>query len=54
MEFQRASTVELAGPGLLLPLYGLALLLTAAALVAQRAVSASRTAARSPSDANPA
>ncbi|OYP18305.1 MFS transporter [Streptomyces sp. FBKL.4005] len=48
-----AGLVELAGPGLLLPLYGLALLLTALPL-AQRAASASRTAARSPSDANPA
>ncbi|MFJ9866625.1 MFS transporter [Streptomyces sp. NPDC101165] len=49
-----AGLVGLAGPGLLLPLYGLGLLLTAAALAAQRAPSASRTAARSPSDANPA
>lgn len=49
-----AGLVELAGSGLLLPLYGLALLLTAAALAAQRAASASRTATRSPSDANPA
>lgn len=48
-----AGLVEPAGPGLLLPLYGLALLLTAAGL-AQRAVSASRTAARSSSDAKPA
>ncbi|UFR05244.1 MFS transporter [Streptomyces sp. Go40/10] len=48
-----AGLVELAGPVLLLPLYGLALLLTALPL-AQRAESASRTAARSPSDANPA
>ncbi|GGS99724.1 MFS transporter [Streptomyces cinerochromogenes] len=48
-----AGLVELAGPALLLPLYGLALLLTALPL-AQRAESASRTAARSPSDANPA
>ncbi|MEV5381516.1 MFS transporter [Streptomyces sp. NPDC052721] len=48
-----AGLVELAGPGLLLPLYGLALLLTAVPL-AQRTASASRTAARSPSDANPA
>ncbi|MFF9091182.1 MFS transporter [Streptomyces sp. NPDC014991] len=48
-----AGLVELAGPGLLLPLYGVALLLTAIA-PAQRAASASRTAARSPSDANPA
>ncbi|MFE1309432.1 MFS transporter [Streptomyces sp. NPDC058755] len=49
-----AGLVELAGPGLLLPLYGLLLLLTAAALATQRAPRASRTAARSPSDANPA
>ncbi|MET9447665.1 MFS transporter [Streptomyces cinerochromogenes] len=48
-----AGLVELAGPALLLPLYGLALVLTALVL-AQRADSASRTAARSPSDANPA
>ncbi|MGW1048286.1 MFS transporter [Streptomyces sp. NPDC001118] len=48
-----AGLVELASPALLLPLYGLALLLTAAAL-AQRADSAARTAARSGSDANPA
>ncbi|GHE10011.1 MFS transporter [Streptomyces alanosinicus] len=48
-----AGLVELASPGLLLPLYGLALLLPAVAL-AQGADSASRTAARSPSDANPA
>ncbi|MFG2608029.1 MFS transporter [Streptomyces sp. NPDC048514] len=48
-----AGLVELAGPGLLLPLYGLALLLTAAGL-AQRADSASRTADRSSSDAKPA
>ncbi|MEU0006113.1 MFS transporter [Streptomyces sp. NPDC006314] len=48
-----AGLVELAGPALLLPLYGLALLLTALPLV-QCADSASRTAARSPSDANPA
>ncbi|MFI2199288.1 MFS transporter [Streptomyces sp. NPDC020192] len=48
-----AGLVELASPGLLLPLYGLALLLTAASLC-QRAASASRTAARSESDANPA
>ncbi|MFE1195348.1 MFS transporter [Streptomyces olivaceoviridis] len=47
-----AGLVELAGPGLLLPLYGLALLLTALPL-AQRTPSASRTAAKSPSDANP-
>ncbi|MFF5017963.1 MFS transporter [Streptomyces sp. NPDC001165] len=49
-----AGLVELAGPGLLLPLYGLLLLLTAATLATQRTPSASRTAARSPSDANPA
>ncbi|MER6328353.1 MFS transporter [Streptomyces sp. NPDC001034] len=48
-----AGLVELAGPGLLLPCYGLAMLATAAPLV-QRAASASRTAARSSSDANPA
>lgn len=48
-----AGLVELASPVLLLPLYGVGLLATAAAL-AQRADSASRTAARSPSDANPA
>ncbi|AYN41961.1 MFS transporter [Streptomyces dangxiongensis] len=48
-----AGLVELAGPGLLLPLYGVALLLTAIR-TAQRAASASRTASRSPSDANPA
>ncbi|MFI6351632.1 MFS transporter [Streptomyces sp. NPDC050743] len=48
-----AGLVELASPPLLLPVYGLALLGTAASL-AQRADSASRTAARSPSDANPA
>ncbi|MEV7810549.1 MFS transporter [Streptomyces flaveolus] len=48
-----AGLVELAGPGLLLPLYGLALLLTAVP-PAQRPASASRTAARSPSDADPA
>lgn len=48
-----AGLVELAGPGLLLPCYGLALLGTAA-LLRQRADSAARTAARSPSDANPA
>ncbi|TWV39825.1 MFS transporter [Streptomyces misionensis] len=48
-----AALVELAGPGLLLPCYGVALLLTAVPLV-QRAPSASRTAERSPSDANPA
>ncbi|EST22332.1 MFS transporter [Streptomyces roseochromogenus] len=48
-----AGLIELASPALLLPLYGLALLLAATAL-AQRADSASRTAARSGSDANPA
>ncbi|MEU0334475.1 MFS transporter [Streptomyces sp. NPDC006193] len=48
-----AGLVELAGPAPLLPLYGLALLLTAAWL-AQRPDSADRTAARSPSDAGPA
>ncbi|MFE8949293.1 MFS transporter [Streptomyces sp. NPDC007856] len=48
-----AALVELVSPTLLLPLYGLALLGTAASL-AQRADSASRTAARSESDANPA
>ncbi|MFJ4949131.1 MFS transporter [Streptomyces sp. NPDC088760] len=48
-----AGLVELAGPGLLLPLCGGALLLTALALL-QRAASASRTAATSPSDASPA
>ncbi|MGW2422441.1 MFS transporter [Streptomyces sp. NPDC001709] len=48
-----AALVELASPGLLLPLYGLGLFGTAAALC-QRAASASRTAARSESDANPA
>ncbi|WP_251092858.1 MFS transporter [Streptomyces sp. Caat 7-52] len=48
-----AGLVEVAGPGLLLPLYGLALLGTAA-LLPQRDDSAARTAARSPSDANPA
>jgi MFS family permease len=48
-----AALVELTSPALLLPLYGLALLGTAASL-AQRADSASRTAARSESDANPA
>ncbi|MFF7401875.1 MFS transporter [Streptomyces murinus] len=48
-----AALVELAGPGLLLPCYGLAMVATAVPLV-QRAASASRTAARSPSDANPA
>ncbi|MFG2883103.1 MFS transporter [Streptomyces sp. NPDC048297] len=50
-----AGLVELAGPGTLLPVYGLALLVTAAVLAAQRtADSASRTASRSGSDANPA
>ncbi|MGW1007232.1 MFS transporter [Streptomyces sp. NPDC002520] len=50
-----AGLVELAGPGTLLPVYGLALLVTAAVLAGQRtADSASRTAARSGSDANPA
>jgi Major Facilitator Superfamily len=48
-----AGLLELASPELLLPLYGLALLGTAAWL-AQRADSASRTAVRSESDANPA
>jgi MFS family permease len=48
-----AGLVELADPVWLLPCYGAALLATAAPL-AQRAASASRTAARSPSDANPA
>ncbi|MEV6295210.1 MFS transporter [Streptomyces sp. NPDC051896] len=48
-----AGLVELVSPALLLPVYGLALLGTAASL-AQRADSASRTAARSLSDANPA
>ncbi|GGW73167.1 MFS transporter [Streptomyces lucensis JCM 4490] len=48
-----AGLVELAGPGLLLPLYGGALLATGAAL-AHRAGSASRTAAKSSSDASPA
>ncbi|MGW1911316.1 MFS transporter [Streptomyces sp. NPDC002076] len=48
-----AALVELTSPVLLLPLYGLALLGTAASLT-QRADSASRTAARSASDANPA
>ncbi|MEV5172768.1 MFS transporter [Streptomyces flaveolus] len=48
-----AGLVELAGPGLLLSLYGLTLLLTAVP-PAQRPASASRTAARSPSDADPA
>ncbi|WP_225828122.1 MFS transporter [Streptomyces naphthomycinicus] len=49
-----AGLVASAGPGLLLPLYGTALLGTAAVLLRQRADSAARTAARSPSDANPA
>ncbi|MFB7503074.1 MFS transporter [Streptomyces broussonetiae] len=51
-----AGLVELASPALLLPLYGLALLLTAGALAqcADSADSAARTAARSGSDANPA
>ncbi|MGW7820692.1 MFS transporter [Streptomyces puniciscabiei] len=48
-----AGLVELASPAVLLPVYGLALLATAVSLV-QRAESASRTEARSPSDANPA
>ncbi|WP_030347000.1 MFS transporter [Streptomyces sp. NRRL S-1022] len=48
-----AGLVELAGPAVLLPLYGVALLLTALPLL-QRAASASRTEARSSSDANPA
>ncbi|MEV6116806.1 MFS transporter [Streptomyces sp. NPDC052109] len=48
-----AGLVEIASPQLLLPLYGLALLVTAS-LLAQRADSAARTAARSESDANPA
>jgi MFS family permease len=48
-----AGLIALASPVLLLPLYAVGLLLTAASL-AQRADSASRTAARSPSDANPA
>ncbi|MEW2619789.1 MFS transporter [Streptomyces sp. NPDC048106] len=48
-----AGLVELAGPGVLLLCYGLAMLATAVPLL-QRAASASRTAARSPSDANPA
>ncbi|MER6029210.1 MFS transporter [Streptomyces sp. NPDC001851] len=47
-----AGLLELASPALLSPLYGLALLGTAASL-AQRTGSASRTAARSPSDASP-
>ncbi|MEU2553574.1 MFS transporter [Streptomyces sp. NPDC013313] len=48
-----AGLVELAGVGVLLPLYGAALLATAAAL-AHRPDSASRTADRSSSDASPA
>ncbi|ELP63320.1 MFS transporter [Streptomyces turgidiscabies] len=48
-----AALVELVGHRVLLPLYALALLLTAALLL-QRRASASRTASRSPSDANPA
>ncbi|MEW2272377.1 hypothetical protein [Streptomyces griseofuscus] len=48
-----AAPVEPAGPGLLLPCYDLAMVASAVPLV-QRAASASRTAARSPSDANPA
>ncbi|MET8559579.1 MFS transporter [Streptomyces flaveolus] len=48
-----AGLVELAGPGLLLPLYGLTLLLTAVP-AAHHPASASRTAARPPSDTNPA
>ncbi|MEU1461711.1 MFS transporter [Streptomyces sp. NPDC005727] len=48
-----AGLVELAGPGLLLPLYGAAFVAAAAAL-AHRADSASRTADRSSSDASPA
>ncbi|MGW2032508.1 MFS transporter [Streptomyces sp. NPDC001356] len=48
-----AGLVELAGPGVLLPLYGLALLLTAT-LLARLPASASRTAAGPPSDAGPA
>ncbi|MFF7354573.1 MFS transporter [Streptomyces filipinensis] len=48
-----AGLLAIASPGLLLPLYGLALLGTAASLV-QRADSPARTAARSESDANPA
>ncbi|WP_225836342.1 MFS transporter [Streptomyces sp. NK08204] len=51
-----AGLVELAGPGLLLPFYGLGLLAAAASLAtsAQHADSASRAAARSGSDANAA
>ncbi|MER5914075.1 MFS transporter [Streptomyces sp. NPDC001982] len=48
-----AGLVELVGLRLLLVLYGLGLL-TTAAMLAQSRASASRTAARSPSDANPA
>ncbi|MFH9086184.1 MFS transporter [Streptomyces sp. NPDC017673] len=48
-----AGLVELAGPGLLLPLYGLALLLTALPLT-QRTANTPRTTAGSPSDINPA
>jgi hypothetical protein len=48
-----AGLVELAGPGLLCPVYGLVLLATAVPL-AQRADRAARTAARSVSEANPA
>ncbi|MGW4595271.1 MFS transporter [Streptomyces sp. NPDC004457] len=48
-----AGLVELAGPGVLLPLYGLALLLTAT-LLARLPASASRTTAGPPSDADPA
>ncbi|MEU9474808.1 MFS transporter [Streptomyces sp. NPDC048191] len=47
-----AGLVELASPAVLLPLYGLALLVTAARLL-QRADSVPRTTARSRSDANP-
>ncbi|MFJ7152965.1 MFS transporter [Streptomyces sp. NPDC100445] len=47
-----AGLVEPAGPGLLLPVYGVGLLLTAVG-PARWAASASRTAARSPSDASP-
>ncbi|MDX2541122.1 MFS transporter [Streptomyces sp. WI04-05B] len=48
-----AALVELVDHRVLLPLYALALLLTAVPLF-QRRASASRTASRSPSDANPA
>ncbi|POX61923.1 MFS transporter [Streptomyces sp. Ru62] len=48
-----AGLVELAGPGLLLPLYGLALLLTALPLT-QRTTSTPRTTTSSPSDTTPA